>query len=467
MSFNMPNAITQTSITPHAVDSFVYGPEHQRAKQTQQSGSTTTKTLYYAGAMEKEVTSSGTTLKTYLPSGIGVLLDNGTTVQTRYFLKDHLTSIETVAKEDGTVIERMSYDAWGKRRNLDGTDDTTNTISGVTDNKGYSAQEMLDNLRLVNMNGRVYDPLLGRFISADPFVSRPTDLQSLNRYAYVLNNPLALVDPTGYADDQPHQEQTAVAIAERDIQWDYATQGEPVQCFGNCIVNMGKLSLVQTEEERKTYEGGNLVAIEDVPLWDVYSGNTYLGSYNPATNHFGSAWDGFQASLPFAAFLTENFANSGWRMLSHAQSEISSFRNNAVILGEGELISTGVGAALAARLAVKGPEALLDLARQIAAAGTKAPWERTVALLETAEGPTLVGAGKRDLTAAQKALAVKLGLTVAEDMPGIHAEGTVLSSAGKMRLTPTKGVTTNIICDLCKELINELGGWVDGRNFGF
>jgi RHS repeat-associated protein len=160
--------------------------------------------------MEKEVTSSGTTLKTYLPSGIGVLLDNGTTVQTRYFLKDNLNSIETVAREDGTVVERMSYDAWGKRRNLGGTDDTTNALSGVTDNKGYTSQEMLDNLHLVHMNGRVYDPLLGRFISADPFVSHPKDPQSLNRYAYVRNNPLALVDPSGYADDPPVQEKPVV-----------------------------------------------------------------------------------------------------------------------------------------------------------------------------------------------------------------------------------------------------------------
>jgi RHS repeat-associated protein len=58
---------------------------------------------------------------------------------------------------------------------------------------------MLDNLDLVHMNGRVYDPLIGRFISADPFVQEPLFSQSLNRYSYVANNPLSYVDPSGYS----------------------------------------------------------------------------------------------------------------------------------------------------------------------------------------------------------------------------------------------------------------------------
>ncbi len=48
------------------------------------------------------------------------------------------------------------------------------------------------------MNGRVYDPILGRFLSPDPNVQVVTDLQSYNRYSYVLNNPLRYTDPTGY-----------------------------------------------------------------------------------------------------------------------------------------------------------------------------------------------------------------------------------------------------------------------------
>jgi len=57
---------------------------------------------------------------------------------------------------------------------------------------------MLDDFGLVHMNGRIYDPLLGRFLSADPIVQAPANLQSYNRYSYVFNNLLSFLDPSGY-----------------------------------------------------------------------------------------------------------------------------------------------------------------------------------------------------------------------------------------------------------------------------
>jgi len=49
------------------------------------------------------------------------------------------------------------------------------------------------------MNGRIYDPKLGRFLQADPIVQAPKNSQNLNRYSYVLNNPLSYTDPTGFS----------------------------------------------------------------------------------------------------------------------------------------------------------------------------------------------------------------------------------------------------------------------------
>jgi RHS repeat-associated protein len=62
---------------------------------------------------------------------------------------------------------------------------------------GFTGHEHLDSVGLIHMNGRVYDPAIGRFLSPDPIVQAPFDRQDLNRYAYAWNNPLNVVDPTG------------------------------------------------------------------------------------------------------------------------------------------------------------------------------------------------------------------------------------------------------------------------------
>lgn len=85
----------------------------------------------------------------------------------------------------------------GQRRSTDGSA-TPNTLDGIVDNRGFTNHEMLDHLDLVHMNGRVYEPLLGKFLSADPILQDPMNGQSYNRYAYVFNNPTNLTDPTGF-----------------------------------------------------------------------------------------------------------------------------------------------------------------------------------------------------------------------------------------------------------------------------
>jgi RHS repeat-associated protein len=103
-----------------------------------------------------------------------------------------------VTDEVGTVIERLAYDPWGKLRGVDGVADVTDSLVGRTTDRGFTEHEHLDEVGVVHMNGRIYDPLVGRFMSADPFIQAPSMLQSYNRYAYVMNNPLNLTDPSGY-----------------------------------------------------------------------------------------------------------------------------------------------------------------------------------------------------------------------------------------------------------------------------
>jgi RHS repeat-associated protein len=76
--------------------------------------------------------------------------------------------------------------------------DPSDAIVGISTDRGFTGHEHLNEIGLIHMNGRVYDPLIGRFMSADPFIQDPSNSQSYNRYAYVMNNPLSLTDPSGY-----------------------------------------------------------------------------------------------------------------------------------------------------------------------------------------------------------------------------------------------------------------------------
>lgn len=190
-SFDMPITITKGS----ASSTFYYGADHQRVKQVRSDGVT----VWYAGAMEVE-TGAATTVKTYLPNDLGVEVDKSGTTQVYYTHRDRLGSVIAMSNQAGTMAETMAYDSWGKRRNQ-ATPATPDSIDGQTDNKGFTGHEMLDQLDLVHMNGRVYDPMVARFMSADPIIQDPTHTQSYNRYTYVWNNPTNLTDPSGFVAD--------------------------------------------------------------------------------------------------------------------------------------------------------------------------------------------------------------------------------------------------------------------------
>lgn len=124
--------------------------------------------------------------------------------QERYLHCDHLGSIVAVTDNQGRILERFSYDAWGKRRNLDGSDDQVfdnqglGILPSLSTHHGFTGHEMLDDMTLVHMNGRLYDPIIARFISADPHIDGLYSTQGLNSYSYVHNNPLNAIDPSGY-----------------------------------------------------------------------------------------------------------------------------------------------------------------------------------------------------------------------------------------------------------------------------
>jgi RHS repeat-associated protein len=114
-----------------------------------------------------------------------------------------------VTNANGNIIARQSFDAWGRRRKVQDysylPQNTASTDNGLNNNgtlpqwlyRGYTGHEMLDEFTLINMNARLYDQVLGLFLSPDKFISDPNNTQSYNRYAYCLNNPLKYTDPSG------------------------------------------------------------------------------------------------------------------------------------------------------------------------------------------------------------------------------------------------------------------------------
>jgi RHS repeat-associated protein len=120
----------------------------------------------------------------------------------RYLLLDHLGSIDVIASSSGAVDLRESFDPFGQRRGENWVaPPASKDISRMRDltRRGYTGHEHLDSTALIHMNGRVYDPWIGRFLSADPLVDSVFDTQGWNRYSYVRNRPLGFIDPSGYA----------------------------------------------------------------------------------------------------------------------------------------------------------------------------------------------------------------------------------------------------------------------------
>ena len=109
-----------------------------------------------------------------------------------YYHKDHLNSSTVMTNNSGTKVEETAYAPYGTMRAFTGT--------AVT-NYRYTGKEIDPETNLYYYVARYYDPMMGRFITADSIVSDIYDPQDLNRYAYCRNNPMKYVDPDGHAAD--------------------------------------------------------------------------------------------------------------------------------------------------------------------------------------------------------------------------------------------------------------------------
>jgi RHS repeat-associated protein len=409
-----------------------------------------------------------------LPGGVHVYLELGDQLGSTAFVVDH---------DSGEIVERPGYLAYGA--------DETDYTSGFREPYRYTGHDSDAEVGLAYFGARYFIPMLARWASPDPLTIH--DLASqLNPYAYAKNSPFANVDPTGLQAEDG--------------------QGDPIQIDTSGIsIN---LNFFGGGSSNGGGGGGYSIFVPPPPPPNTGFGsrafslgpNYWVGPYNntswnpTSSSSVGAMLLGSPGTLTLeqtdpalAAFLRVGgmlivgglpVIGTALAIRTALDGEASTTVRVIAVIGVAaslipvvSIVVRGAGAwtadvanvvsegAAAEGLAARGPAATLDLAMKIQ--GSTPLSAQSVALLETVEGPTLVGAGAGDLTAEQVALARQFGLTPTT-LPGFHAEQTVINAAGELGLTPTNGVVTNNVCaGRCGPLISEIGGWFNGKNFGF
>ncbi len=198
-SFMRPISICYDNCTA----TFNYNGEYERVKMNLSRNGDNILTRYYLGnCYELDQTSYSSKEKLYLfgdyYNAAAVYVKDESSSGVYYILRDYLGSITHVVASDGTVVQELSYDAWGRLRNP-----VTQQVYQQGQEpelflgRGYTGHEHLVLFGLINMNARLYDPVLGRLLSPDPYIQMPEMSQNFNRYTYAMNNPLKYNDPDG------------------------------------------------------------------------------------------------------------------------------------------------------------------------------------------------------------------------------------------------------------------------------
>ncbi len=146
---------------------------------------------YYLDSMDIVTANGKNMVYRYLDGGVLLVKEfiaDPSPARLYHISSDRLGSVEKVTGGDGEPVFEASYDEWGRQTV------STNKIGFI---RGYTGHEMLPEFGLINMNGRMYDPLLARFLSPDDYVQMPMSPQGFNRYSYCLNNPIRYTDPSG------------------------------------------------------------------------------------------------------------------------------------------------------------------------------------------------------------------------------------------------------------------------------
>ncbi len=190
--FNQPQSIAHAG----KIIRFAYDAEHNRTHQAAPEGTTFT-------LPDGELTPDGNWHTYFMVGGQRVAEDYGTAApfQHHYFHTDYQGTISLVTDDNFNPRtpandQNELSDAFGQPRLLNGAIDPQWGSNDVTRRRYINQEDLLD-AQLIDLNARLYDPELGKFLSPDPIIADIADSQTWNPYDYATNNPMSDEDPTG------------------------------------------------------------------------------------------------------------------------------------------------------------------------------------------------------------------------------------------------------------------------------
>lgn len=183
---------------------FIYGEDGERkVMKTYETNGINEKNKYYFGNKYEIVDASDGIIERLFLAGDAynspaVLVISQDNAQLYQIARDYQGSIKAIFDSTGNLVEELSFDPWGRMQDPQtGLIYSSKGMSTLFTERGYTGHEHLVDYQLINMNGRLYNPILGRFLSPDPILSDYTNPQNYNCYAYAINNPLKYVDKNG------------------------------------------------------------------------------------------------------------------------------------------------------------------------------------------------------------------------------------------------------------------------------
>lgn len=189
----MPTQIVKGSDTT----TFDYAPDNSRIYRKDKRGTEVTQTWYLGKVYEVAEKAGTTEERWYLGNVVLSKSSKNSALNYEVLHSDSQGSTVTVTDGAGALVSHSLYDAWGQQSSIF-VGSTSQLFVQSLQRRGYTGHENVDGMGVIHMNGRIYDPLLARFVQADPTLQFAQYTQGYNRYAYVLNNPMTYTDPSGY-----------------------------------------------------------------------------------------------------------------------------------------------------------------------------------------------------------------------------------------------------------------------------